>query len=134
MTGVSNRGPHAVTVVWVDHADDQLVHAGASWQWVPELQPRPGEARIDKQFNSSFENTELDGTLDRLGASVNPRPGGVFALRVNLPLHPMGHALFEVQVRLDSGALEGVERGCRMGLEPRTLDVDARQALAQVFA
>ncbi len=67
---VDKARAQAVPVVWVQHEDDQLVVRGsAPWQWVPELQPRQGDAHIGKRFNSSFESTELDATLDRLGAS-----------------------------------------------------------------
>jgi nicotinamidase-related amidase len=58
-----------VPVVWVQHADDDLPRDSAEWQWVPELVPAPGEARIHKQHNSSFEQTTLDDELARLGAT-----------------------------------------------------------------
>ncbi len=56
-------------VIWVQHADDQLAHGSDAWQWVPELVPAEGETRIHKNFNSSFEGTELEAELARLGAS-----------------------------------------------------------------
>jgi len=58
-----------VPVIWVQHQDDELVLGSDEWQWVPELLPADGEARIHKQFNSSFEKTSLDETLARLGAT-----------------------------------------------------------------
>lgn len=56
-----------IPVLWVQHSDDELSHGSPSWAWVPELVPADGEARIDKHFNSSFENTNLDDELERLG-------------------------------------------------------------------
>lgn len=56
-------------VLWVQHADEQLVRYSEAWQWVPELVPAPGEARIHKAHNSSFERTALDAELARLGAT-----------------------------------------------------------------
>jgi nicotinamidase-related amidase len=56
-------------VFWVQHADEELPRDSADWQWVPELVPAPGEARIHKQFNSSFEQTTLDAELAKAGAS-----------------------------------------------------------------
>jgi nicotinamidase-related amidase len=53
----------------VQHSDNDLVHGSPDWQWVPELSPAAGEMRIYKQFNSSFENTSLEETLARLGAT-----------------------------------------------------------------
>ena len=59
----------AVPVVWVQHADDNLAHGSAEWQWVPELVPAAGELQIHKHFNSSFEQTALDAELAKLGAT-----------------------------------------------------------------
>jgi nicotinamidase-related amidase len=58
-----------VPVLWVQHADDEMAHGSPAWQWVPALVPAPGEMRIDKRFNSSFEQTVLDGELAKLGAT-----------------------------------------------------------------
>jgi nicotinamidase-related amidase len=58
-----------VPVLWVQHHDEELKRDSPAWQWVPELEPAPGEARIHKSYNSSFENTELTAELDRLGVS-----------------------------------------------------------------
>jgi nicotinamidase-related amidase len=58
-----------VPVIWVQHTSDDLPSGSPQWQWVPELVPREGEARIHKRFNSSFEDTELDALLARLGVS-----------------------------------------------------------------
>ena len=58
-----------VPVFWVQHSDKDLVHGSPDWQWVPELTPAPGEIRIDKSFESSFEQTELEPQLAKLGAT-----------------------------------------------------------------
>jgi nicotinamidase-related amidase len=41
-------------VVWVQHADAELVKDTAEWQWVAQLTPASGEAWVHKQFNSAF--------------------------------------------------------------------------------
>ena len=58
-----------VPVVWVQHSDNDLPRGSAEWQWVPQLTPTNDEPVIDKQFNSSFEQTTLDEELARLGAT-----------------------------------------------------------------
>lgn len=58
-----------VPVIWVQHSDDELVDGSHDWQLVPELSPVEGEMRLDKHFNSSFEQTSLEQTLARLGAT-----------------------------------------------------------------
>jgi nicotinamidase-related amidase len=56
-------------VIWVQHSDDELVNGSPDWQLVPGLSPAEGEMRLDKHFNSSFEQTLLEEALARLGAT-----------------------------------------------------------------
>ena len=58
-----------VPVIWVQHADHELVYGSPDWQWVPELAPAQGEVLIHKHFNSSFEETLLEETLAGVGAT-----------------------------------------------------------------
>ena len=59
-----------VPVIWVQHSSaEELVHGSAAWQWVPELVPAEGELRVDKRFESSFEQTPLEAQLAELGAT-----------------------------------------------------------------
>ena len=64
----SARGA-GVPVIWVQHADEELVRGSDDWQLVPELEPGPGEPVIHKSNQCSFEDTELDKQLARLGAT-----------------------------------------------------------------
>lgn len=66
-TAVERARASRVPVLWVQHQDDELKPGTPEWQWVPELQPRAGEATIHKKYNSSFEETSLVAELDRLG-------------------------------------------------------------------
>jgi len=56
-------------VVWVQHSDEELAYGSPQWQWVPELAPLEGETLIHKKFNSSFELTELENELAKLGTT-----------------------------------------------------------------
>ena len=56
-------------MVWVQHSDDELVYGSPEWQLVPELVPAEGEPVIHKKFNSSFEDTELEEQLAKLGVT-----------------------------------------------------------------
>jgi nicotinamidase-related amidase len=62
------RAQH-VPVIWVQHADQELVHGSAEWAWVPELRIAEGEPLIAKRFNSSFEQTTLEEELAKRGAT-----------------------------------------------------------------
>lgn len=66
---VERARAQAVPVIWVQHTDHDLAAGSAAWQWVPELLPGAGERLIPKQYNSAFEQTELESELARLGAS-----------------------------------------------------------------
>ncbi|MEW6093576.1 MAG: isochorismatase family protein [Chloroflexota bacterium] len=69
VTAVEKARRQSIPVIWVQHADEELVYNSPDWQLVPELVPAEGEKRIEKQFNSSFEQTPLEETLSRLGAT-----------------------------------------------------------------
>jgi nicotinamidase-related amidase len=66
---VGRARAEGVPVVWVQHSDEELPYGSPQWQWVPELVPAKGEPLIHKQFNSSFEQTELEHELAKLGAT-----------------------------------------------------------------
>lgn len=56
-----------VPVVWVQHNEQEMPIDSDFWQLVDGLEPRPDEARIDKQYRNSFEQTDLEDVLARLG-------------------------------------------------------------------
>lgn len=56
----------SVSVIWVQHADEELVIDSHSWQIVPEFEPLPSEHTVRKLFRSSFEETDLEAILETL--------------------------------------------------------------------
>lgn len=66
---VARARAQGVSVIWVQHADEELLKGSADWELVPELTPAEGEPRVHKQFNSSFEQTDLEPVLAGLGIS-----------------------------------------------------------------
>jgi nicotinamidase-related amidase len=66
---VERARTQGVPVIWVQHADEDLPQGSPQWNWVPELVPAIGEARVQKRFNSAFEATTLEDELARLGAT-----------------------------------------------------------------
>lgn len=66
---VERARSQGVPVIWVQHADEDLVYGSPEWQWAPPLAPAEGELRIYKQFNSSFEQTALEDHLAAMGAT-----------------------------------------------------------------
>ncbi len=56
-----------VAVVWVQHSDDGLIEGTEDWEIVPELDPSKSETLVHKNYNDSFENTDLEARLSGLG-------------------------------------------------------------------
>ncbi len=56
-----------VRVVWVQDIGENRAPGSEPWQIVPELVPAPDEPRLDKRYGDSFEDTDLEETLARLG-------------------------------------------------------------------
>ncbi|UJP38867.1 cysteine hydrolase family protein [Cellulomonas sp. CW35] len=58
-----------VPVVWVQHQApaEGLVPGEDGWQIVPEVGFSPDEARVDKQYGDSFEDTPLESLLAERG-------------------------------------------------------------------
>ncbi len=56
-----------VAVVWVQHSDAQLARGSDEWRIVPELTPVDAEPLVEKNYGDSFEDTDLETVLSRLG-------------------------------------------------------------------
>jgi nicotinamidase-related amidase len=56
-----------VSVVWVQHEDDQMAKGESEWDIVPELHPVAAEPHIEKKYGDSFEDTDLESVLSSLG-------------------------------------------------------------------
>ena len=54
-------------VIWVQHSDEGMEIGTDGWQIVSELVPLLAEPVIRKRYRSSFEETELEETLSKLG-------------------------------------------------------------------
>jgi len=52
-----------VPVIWVQHADDELVQGTPPWEYVPELARLEDEPLVHKSYGDSFEDTELERLL-----------------------------------------------------------------------
>jgi nicotinamidase-related amidase len=54
-------------VIWVQHSDEGMQIDSAGWQLAPELHPADDEVIIFKKYRSSFEETDLEQALEKLG-------------------------------------------------------------------
>ncbi len=56
-----------VPVVWVQHSDEHIERGSDAWRIVPELTPGAAEPLVEKNYGDSFEDTNLETVLSRLG-------------------------------------------------------------------
>ena len=56
-----------VPVIWVQHADDDLIEGTDGWQYVSELPRRESEPLVHKHYGDSFEDTALESELATRG-------------------------------------------------------------------
>ena len=50
-------------VIWIQHADEELVEGTDGWQYVDELVRDDAEPLVHKHYGDSFEETELESLL-----------------------------------------------------------------------
>ncbi|ADG74873.1 isochorismatase hydrolase [Cellulomonas flavigena DSM 20109] len=55
-------------VVWVQHSADELPIGSEPWRIVPELPVDPADPVVHKRYGDSFEATDLEDVLARVGA------------------------------------------------------------------
>jgi nicotinamidase-related amidase len=56
-----------VPVVWVQHSSDEMPIGSDGWQYVAELTHGESEPVVHKRYPDSFEETDLEDVLARLG-------------------------------------------------------------------
>jgi nicotinamidase-related amidase len=56
-----------ISVVWVQHSDEQLARGTEACRIVPELTPADAEPLVEKSYGDSFEDTSLENVLSDLG-------------------------------------------------------------------
>ena len=56
-----------VSVVWVQHSDDELERGTDDWRIVPELTPDDVEPLVEKNYNDSFDDSTLEDVLSSHG-------------------------------------------------------------------
>ena len=64
---VARARGQSVPVIWVQHADEELVEGTPGWEIVPELVVADGEHVVHKHHRDSFDGTTLAHELERLG-------------------------------------------------------------------
>jgi nicotinamidase-related amidase len=66
-TLVDRARAQQVPVIWVQHADENVLEGSDGWQYVPELQRLESEPLVHKKYGDSFEDTTLEAELAERG-------------------------------------------------------------------
>ncbi len=66
-TAVLKARSAGVPVIWIQHSDEWMAIGSEDWKIVPELVPLDGEPVIGKLYRNSFEATNLEDVLSKLG-------------------------------------------------------------------
>ena len=114
-----------LAIVWVQHADGNLVRDTPAWRWVPELAPSPDDLLVHKQHNSAFEGTELLSDLDRLGVSRIFLAGAATNWCIRATAYRALERGFDVTLLSDAHTTESME------VEPGTV-VEAQSVVADL--
>ena len=100
-------------VVWVQHQETQMPIGSADWQLVDILVPADGEPRIDKRWGDSFAETDLEQTLDGLGASRLVLCGAQTDFSIVATLYGAIHRGYDVTLVEDAHTTDDTEFGGR---------------------
>ena len=76
---------------------------------MPELIPLPDEIRLEKHFNSSFEQTDLEQTLARLGISRIVLAGGMTSWCIQSTAYAALDRGYDLTVLKDAHTTEDIE-------------------------
>lgn len=68
-TAVEKARAGNTKVIWIQHSSEHLPIGSKGWEIVPELKPLESEPIVRKVYRSSFEDTELEPLLNKMGVS-----------------------------------------------------------------
>jgi nicotinamidase-related amidase len=68
-SAVAKARSAGAAVIWVQHFEHESDKGRDGYKIVPELFPEANDHRIEKRFNSCFEETGLEAVLSELGAT-----------------------------------------------------------------
>lgn len=76
-----------IPIVWVQHADEELLQGSEAWQYVPELQPATTEPLVHKRYGDAFEATDLESQLAQRGVGRVVITGAQTDMCIRATLH-----------------------------------------------
>lgn len=129
---VERARAQGVPVIWVQHCDEELARGSPQWQWVPELTPAAGETLIHKRFNSSFEETDLEAHLAKLGATRIVLAGAATNWCIRATAYGALERGYDLTLVEDSHTTQSIELGNGTKIEAADVIRELNIALSRV--
>lgn len=126
---VSRARAQRVPVLWVQHADEELVRGSVDWRLTAELVPANSEPLIGKAFNSAFEQTSLEDHLSRLGTSHIVLAGAATNWCIRATAYAALERGYDLTLIKDGHTTEPVDAGDGQVVEPRSMINDLNVAM-----
>jgi nicotinamidase-related amidase len=114
----------AAPVIWVQHEGEDLVRDSAAWQWVPELYPGAGEKRVYKRFPSSFEQTDLEASLQQQGITHLVLAGAQTNWCIRATAYAALERGYDLTLLLDAHTTESIDLGQGAKVEAASMVAD----------
>ena len=99
---VAHSRANGISVVWIQHNDDEIVKGSEDWEIVAELIPVEGEPIVHKNYRSSFEGTTLDDVLAGLNVGRLIITGSETAFCVRNTIHAAYERGYDVTISADA--------------------------------
>lgn len=100
-----------VPIIFIQHADDELVEGSEGWQFVEELDVENGDRIISKRYNSAFEETCLEAVLHELRISKIVLGGAVTNWCIRATAYGALDRGYDVTLIRDGHTTESIELG-----------------------
>jgi nicotinamidase-related amidase len=100
----------AVPVIWVQHADEDLLEGSDGWQYVDELRRREDEPLVHKHYGDSFEETDLEPILAEHGVGRLLVTGAQTDACIRSTLHGALARGYDVTLVADAHTTEDLRR------------------------
>jgi nicotinamidase-related amidase len=118
-----------VPIIWVQHDDEDMPRDTPEWQLVPELKPLATEGRIYKNFNSSFEQTDLEAQLASLGVTHIVLAGAASNWCIRATAHGALERGYDLTLVEDAHTTQTLDFGNGTKIEAATIVLELNTAI-----
>jgi nicotinamidase-related amidase len=118
-----------VPVIWVQHDDADLPRDSDAWLLVSGLAPAIQDGRVYKNFNSSFEETDLEAQLAAIGATHIVLAGAATNWCIRATAHGALERGYDLTLVEDAHTTETMDFGHGTKIEAATIVTELNTAI-----